>query len=136
MLKPRVSYYLKVTANTGGSLTSIVIEETFDYQGYVDAQKRHMSDSPVNRNAVREKYPELHDFNDEDLIKYHQHELHEVFFENGGALWAVEHIKPLFVRVRELPQTEITGFNCIFLQPEQICKKCATCAIEMIRNKK
>jgi hypothetical protein len=135
MLKPRVSFYLKVTVNKEGNLTSVVVEETFDYQGYIDAQKRHMSDSPVNRNAVREKYPELQHLNDDDLIKYHQHELGEVFFENGGAIWAVEHIKPLFVRVKELPQTEVMGFNCVFLQPEQHCRRCVTCAIEMIRKK-
>jgi hypothetical protein len=135
MLKPHVSYYLKVTVNKEGSLTSIVIEETFDYQGYVNAQKRHMSDSPVNLNGVREEYPMLETLSDEDLVKYHQHEIGLVFFKNGGALWAVEHIKPLFVRVRELPHTEVTGFNCVFLQPEQTCKKCSTCAVEMIRRK-
>jgi len=134
------TFFLKVKFNDDGSFNSSIVTEDFDQQNYLRIQLDRAIECPINRNAVREKYPELRDISDSDLTKNHKHELMMVFFESKGADWVQEHIRPLCIRTKEesLATGEITTLNpdCIFLNLGNLCKKCPKCAIrEIIQGK-
>jgi len=130
------TFFLKVKINDDGSFDSSLVVDEFDLQDYLRIQIERAIECPINRNAVREKYPELHDISDDDLTKNHRHELVTVFRESKGADWTREHIRPLCMRLKEksLKAKEIASFNpdCIFLNLEKLCKKCPQCVIRKI----
>ena len=131
------TFFLKVDVNSDGSFKVSAVAELFDQGKYLTIQIERALTCELNRNAVRERYPELHDVSDKELTEKHKHELMTVFFENKGADWAVEHIRPLCVKLEEIPlTTETVGeSSCVFLNLSQVCKKCPECAIQkLLRN--
>ncbi len=129
------TFFLKVDVNDDGSFKVSAVTEFFDQGKYLAIQRERAMTCEINRNAVRERYPELHDVSEEELTK-HEHELMVVFFESEGAKWASEHIKPLCVKLEEKPLDSgvITNPDCIFLNLGKLCNRCAECCIKEILN--
>ncbi|MDD4803886.1 MAG: hypothetical protein PHN69_01815 [Candidatus Pacebacteria bacterium] len=129
------TFFLKVAIAEDGTFFISAVREFFDYNMYIDIQRKRSRECPINRNATRETYPYLHDVSEEELTK-HEHELMVVFFESEGAKWASEHIKPLCVKLEEKPLDSgvITNPDCIFLNLGKLCNRCAECCIKEILN--
>ena len=128
------TFFLKVEVRDDGSFKVSTVSELFDQGKYLAIQRERALTCEMNRNAVRERYPHLRDVSDTELTEKHKHELMEVFFENKGADWAVNHIRPLCVRLEEVPlTTEIVGeSSCVFLNLSQVCKKCSKCTMKRL----
>lgn len=128
------TFFLKVDVNDDGSFKVSAVTEFFDQGKYLAIQRERAMTCEINRNAVRERYPEFHDVSDEDLTKNHKHELMETFFESKGVGWAQEHIRPLCMKLEEVPVTiETVGeSSCVFLNLSQVCRKCPECAIQKL----
>ncbi|MFA5934282.1 MAG: hypothetical protein WC827_00115 [Candidatus Paceibacterota bacterium] len=128
------TFFLKVEVRVDGSFKVSAVSEFFDQGKYLAIQRERALMCDMNRNAVRERYPHLHDISDAELTEKHKHELMEVFFESKGANWAVQHIRPLCVKLQETPlTTETVGeSSCVFLNLSQVCKKCSECAMKKL----
>lgn len=131
------TFFLKVGIDEDGSFKVFAVTELFDQGKYLAIQRERAITCEMNRNATRERYPELHDISDEELTEKHKHELMTVFFESNGISWAKEHIRPLCMKLEEVPLTTKTvgESSCVFLNLNQVCKKCPECAIQkLLRN--
>ena len=135
------TFFLKVEV-VGDSFKVFLVGEEFNYSEYIRIQIDRAVTCHLNRNAVRERYPELRDISDTELTEKHKSELLQVFRENKGTEWAKEHILPLCTKI-VTTQLSAEIFNespCIFFNLKQVCKKCSKCvikeAIEKAKEKK
>lgn len=128
------TFFLKVDVGDDGSFKVFVVTEFFDQGKYLSIQRERAVECPINRNAVRERYPHLRDVSEEELTDKHKHELMVTFAESKGANWAKEHIRPLCMKLEEVPiTTETIGeSSCVFLNLSQVCKKCSECVIQKL----